>query len=82
MLLQSHEENTLRLLPALPKQWKSGSIKGLKARGDIKVDITWENNQLSKAVFYSKDDKQFDLIIKEQRIPVKLKMKEALTFIP
>ena len=82
MLLQSHEENTLRLLPALPKQWKSGSIKGLKARGDIKVDITWENNQLSKAVFYSKDDKQFDLIIKEQRIPVKLKMKEALTFMP
>ncbi len=82
MLLQSHEESTLRLLPALPKQWKSGSIKGLKARGNIKVDITWENNQLSKAIFYSEVDKQFDLIIQKKRFPIVLEKGQALTFIP
>jgi len=47
MLLQSHQENTISLLPAIPQAWDQGEVKGLKARGNITVDMKWENNRLT-----------------------------------
>lgn len=47
MLLQSHE-GFIHILPALPKDWSSGFLQGIKARGGFKIDQEWQNNKLSK----------------------------------
>jgi alpha-L-fucosidase 2 len=52
MLVQSIKDE-IRLLPALPKEWSKGSIKGLRAYNGFEIDLVWEDGKLSEAVLYS-----------------------------
>ncbi len=52
MLLQS-QNNELHLLPAIPRAWKNGVVKGLRARGGFIVDINWSNNEIANAKIIS-----------------------------
>ena len=52
MLLQSHD-GSIDILPALPDEWKNGSINGLRAYGGFEVSFTWENNKVQKITIKS-----------------------------
>jgi alpha-L-fucosidase 2 len=45
MLVQSHR-GLIRILPALPSAWPEGEARGLRARGNVEVDIAWRDGKV------------------------------------
>ncbi len=73
MLLQSHErvpgsgpadqQFILHLLPALPKEWASGSVKGLRARGNFTVDIAWKDGLVTEYHITSTEPREVKVLV-------------------
>lgn len=72
MLLQSYD-GMLNFLPALPKAWKSGSIKGVCARGGIEADFAWKNRNVVSATLRSRVDQTVNVRVNGKEKTVELK---------
>ena len=53
MLLQSTSSD-IYLLPALPEQWPTGSVRGLCARGGFEIDMKWNEGRVSFLTIHSR----------------------------
>ena len=47
-LLQSHS-GEICFIPALPRDWESGSVRGMKARGGFEVSFSWAGGKMQTA---------------------------------
>ena len=51
----------IRLLPALPDKWARGYARGLKAPGNVEIDMKWKNGKVTYAKFVSPVGGKFNL---------------------
>ena len=81
MLMQSSSDgnghDTITLLPALPKAWSAGHVKGLCARGGYEVEIWWKNGRVKQATVSSRKGGTVTVISNGQPKVLKLKAGKA-----
>jgi alpha-L-fucosidase 2 len=54
MLIQS-QTDIIELLPALPKDWSEGKVKGIQARGGYILSYAWKNGKITELSITSKE---------------------------
>lgn len=63
MLIQS-QNGVIHLLPALPSAWASaGSVTGLRARGNVTVDVAWKDGRVTKYRVYGPGAKAVKVVV-------------------
>ncbi|MCG1035802.1 glycoside hydrolase family 95 protein [Polaribacter sargassicola] len=79
MLIQSHT-GEIRLLPALPSDWKNGEVKGLCTKGGFVVDIKWQDGNLISAIIHAKQGGEAKIKYKDKIISIHTKPGENIEF--
>lgn len=59
-LVQSHS-GYLEFLPALPKTWQCGEVKGVLLRGGIIADFSWEEGRITELALTAKEDQMLTI---------------------
>jgi len=77
MLVQSHLQDDkgnfiIHLLPALPSNWPAGSIKGVRARGNVTVDLEWKDGRVTGYRLVSPEPRPLTIMINGRLETVKV----------
>lgn len=80
MLIQSHTDE-VNILPALPKDWDHGAVKGLCARGGFVVDMEWADNALVSVSVLSKLGGELKIRYQEQVKTFQTKVGEKIEIV-
>ena len=52
-MLVQEDAGEIRLLPALPSAWPTGSVTGLRARGGFEIDLSWKDGRIERVTVRS-----------------------------
>jgi alpha-L-fucosidase 2 len=63
----------ISVLPALPPQWPSGSLKGVRARGGAKLDLVWKDGYLTKLTLSCDHSMKYRVLYRDRSAEIKLK---------
>lgn len=55
------------MLPALPDNWKDGSVSGIRARGGITVDMTWRDHRVTALTLTAQQPCKVTLTVNGER---------------
>ena len=79
MLMQSHNPGSghgnigkIHFLPALPSAWPAGSIRGLKARGNVLVDLAWKDGKATEITVEAAKAGTYTFVYGTKEVEVKL----------
>lgn len=65
----------VELLPALPENWKDGSVSGIRARGGITVDMTWKDGRVATLTLVAQ--KKCRIVLKANGVSQVIKLKKG-----
>lgn len=72
----------IELLPALPENWKDGSVSGIRARGGISVSMTWQDSKVTALTLTAQQPCKVTLLAGGKQKVVKLKQGENTLQLP
>ena len=64
---------SIELLPALPENWKDGSVSGIRARGGITVSMEWKDSKVTALTLTAQQPCKVTLVVNGQQKDIKLK---------
>jgi alpha-L-fucosidase 2 len=76
MLIQSSAD-TIKLLPACPKQWPEGKISGVLTRCGVTVDLQWKDNKPVKARFTAQRKTELKVKFKDKEWSLELEPEQV-----
>lgn len=79
MLVQSHD-GCIQILPALPKEWQAGKVRGICLRGGHEAEISWENGRLAELKISGRTAEHLILSYGKQLAEIDLEEGESLYF--
>jgi alpha-L-fucosidase 2 len=78
LLVQSHQKD-IHVLPALPKAWPTGQVKGVRARGGYEVDESWKEGKLASLTIRSIAGNAVNVRYGAKRVKVDIHPGESVT---
>lgn len=74
------EPGKVELLPAWPKEYADGQLKGIRVFGGHTLDITWKDGELIDAILHAEQDGIYEIIYRDKTKQIELQKGNSYHF--